>query len=83
MTHLLTTMLGSFTIPVELGTNPSSLLLLLPLVAAISIVYKATKMSVISANTFIKETVVLFVSITVVMIIVAIVLLFIAWFVTQ
>ncbi len=76
-------MLASFLVPEELGTNPNSLLLLLPLIAAISIIYKATKLSTITANNFIKEVAVLFVSITVVMILTAIVLLFIAWYVTQ
>jgi hypothetical protein len=76
-------LLANITIPEELGTNPKSLLLLLPLVAAIAIIYKATKIPTMSAWIFIKETVVLFISVVVVMAITAVVLLSIAWFVTQ
>ncbi|MBN2019966.1 MAG: hypothetical protein JW749_07065 [Sedimentisphaerales bacterium] len=75
--------MANFTIPEELGTNPQSLLLLLPLVAAIAIVYKATKLPAISARSFIRETMLLSASITVIMIITAIILLAVAWFVTQ
>jgi len=83
MLEIAACIIANITIPEEMGTNPQSLLLLLPLVAAISIVYKATKLSAITAWNFIKETVVLFVSIAVVMAITAVVLLIIAWFVTQ
>ena len=83
MNELSAFVLANFTIPEEVGTNLQSLLLLLPLVAAISIVYKATKLSVISAWNFIKETLILFVSIVVIMVVTAIVLLVVAWFVTQ
>jgi hypothetical protein len=83
MNELSAFVLANFTIPEEVGTNLQSLLLLLPLVAAISIVYKATKLPVISAWNFIKETLILFVSIVVIMVVTAIVLLVVAWFVTQ
>ena len=69
--------------PEEIGTNPQSLLLLLPLAAVIAIVYKASKLRTISAWNFLKETIVLFASIVVIMIVTAIILLIVAWFVTQ
>ena len=83
MNELTACVLANFTAPEEIGTNPQSLLLLLGVVAAISIVYKASKLPVISAWNFIKETVVLFVSIVVIMVVTAIILLVVAWFVTQ
>jgi hypothetical protein len=83
MNELTAFVLANFTIPEEVGTNPQSLLLLLPLVAAISVVYKATKLSVISPWNFLKESLLLFVSIVVIMIVTAVILLMVAWFVTQ
>jgi hypothetical protein len=79
----LTFVMANFLVPEEIGTSPQSLLLLLPLVAAISIVYKATKLHTLSAGIFLKEVLVLFVSIVVILIITAIVLLVVAWFITQ
>jgi len=56
----LTTFLASFTVPYEIGGDSMSLLWLLPLLAAVAIVYKALKLPVITANKFIREVVVLF-----------------------
>jgi hypothetical protein len=71
--------LAQFRIPEEVGTNPRSLLLLLPLLIAIAVVYKATKVPKVSAGNFVKESAVLFVSILVFMAITALVLAAIAW----
>jgi hypothetical protein len=75
--------MASFTIPEQIGTTPQSMLWLLPLVAAIAIVYKATKLPEIKAVNFIKEAVVLFGSIVVFMFVTAIVLYAIAWLVLE
>jgi hypothetical protein len=75
--------MADFTAPEEIGTNPQSLLLLLPLVAAIAVIYKATKLPHISAGNFLKESVALFCSIVVFMVITAIVLSGVAWLVTE
>ena len=75
--------MASFTIPEQIGTTPQSMLWLLPLVAAISIVYKATKLPEIKAVNFIKESVVLFVSIVVFMLATALILYAIAWVVLE
>jgi hypothetical protein len=83
MVELASHVLANFTIPEDIGTNPQSLLLLLPLAAAISIVYKTTKLPTVSVWSFLKETVILFVSIIVIMVATAIILLAVAWFVTQ
>lgn len=74
--------IASFTVPENFGPNPQSMLWLLPLVAAIAIIYKATKLPVIKAGSFIKETSILFSSIIVFIIIAALVLHAIAWLIT-
>jgi len=76
-------MLADFTAPVELGTNPQSLLLMIPVVAAIAIVYKATKLERITAGRFLKETFLLFVSIVAVMVVTALVLASVAWLILE
>ena len=82
MTDFASYIMAGFTAPEEIGTNAQSLLLLLPVVAAIAIVYKATKVSRVSAGNFIKESVLLFGSIVIFMVITALVLSAVAWFVT-
>jgi len=42
--------IASFMVPQEIGTTPESMLFMLPLVAAIAIVYKATKLPKITAK---------------------------------
>lgn len=75
--------LASFTIPEQIGTTPQSMLWLLPLVASISIVYKATKLPEIKIGNFIKEAAVLFGSIVIFMLVTALILYSIAWFVLE
>ncbi len=74
--------MAGFTAPEEIGTTAQSLLLLLPVVAAIAIVYKATKVPRVSAGNFIKESVLLFGSIVIFMVITALVLSAVARFIT-
>ncbi len=73
--------MAQFGVPEEIGTNPRSLLLLLPLIAAIAVVYKATKVPKVSVGNFIIESALLFGSILVFMVITALVLAAIAWFI--
>ncbi len=75
--------MASFTIPEQISTTPHSMLWLLPLVAAIAIVYKATKLPEIKVANFIKEAVVLFGSIIVFMFVTAFILYAIAWLVIE
>jgi len=75
--------MASFTTPEKIGANPQSMLWLLPLVAAIAIVYKATKLPEIKAANFLKEAVILFGSIVVFMSITALVLCTIAWLIIE
>ena len=75
--------MASFTAPEEIGTNPQSMLWLLPLAAAIAVVYKATKLPTITAGNFIKEAAALFGSIVVFIIITALTLFTLGWLITE
>ncbi|MGD1043441.1 MAG: hypothetical protein ABR913_10340 [Sedimentisphaerales bacterium] len=81
MLALAAIVMAEFTIPEEIGTNPRSLLLLLPLLVSIAVVYKATKVSRVSAGNFLKESALLFGSILVFIVITALALAAVAWFV--
>ena len=74
---------ASFTAPEEIGANPQSMLWLLPLAAAIAVVYKATKLPTITARNFIKEAAILFGSIIVFIIITALALYTFARLITE
>lgn len=76
-------LLASFTTPMHIDTNPASMLWLLPLVASIVVVYKATKVHKIRAYPFLKESAVLFGSILVFIIAAALILYGVAWVVTE
>jgi len=75
--------LAGFTSPLHIGTTAASMLWLLPLTAAVCIVYKATKLKEIKAAVFLREVAVLFGSIIVFMAIVAAVLFVFAWLFTS
>jgi len=59
--------IAGFTSPVHIGTDAKSMLWMLPLLAAIAIIYKATKMRVIFFRKFVREVVILFFTIAVFM----------------
>lgn len=75
--------MANFTEPEGISSNPQSMLWLLPLVVAIAVVYKATKLPKIKALNFLKEVVVLSGSIIVFMFITALILCTMAWLVTE
>ena len=75
--------MATFTTPEKISVTPRSMLWLLPLVASISIVYKTTKLPKIRFVNFLKESVVLFGSIVIFMVITALVLVAFAWLVTE
>ncbi len=83
MPTITTLLVAGFTVPERISVDPQSMLWLLPLVAAVAIVYKATKVSKIKVANFIKEVVVLFGSIVIFMVITALVLYALAWLVTE
>jgi hypothetical protein len=72
-------MLATFTAPEHIHPNPQAMLWLLPLAAAIAVVYKATKLRTITAGTFLKEAAILFGSIVGFIIITALVLYALVW----
>jgi hypothetical protein len=67
-------MLASFTSPVYIGSTAGAMLWALPLIAVISIVYKAIKLEEIKPIDFVKQVFLLFGSILVFMILTAIVI---------
>lgn len=75
--------MATFTVPEKITTDPQSMLWLLPLVAAIAIVYKATKLPEIKIANFLKESVLLFGSIVIFMFVTALVLYSIAWLIIE
>jgi len=75
--------LASFTKPEQIGTTPQSVLWMLPLTAAIAVVYKATKVHRVVAKPFFKETALLFGSIVAFMAVAALILSAVAWFVNE
>ena len=76
-------MIANFTTPEKIGVTPQSLLWLLPLSAAIVIVYKATKVPKIRVRSFIRDSAVLLGSILVFMFVAAMTLLVLSRFVTE
>ena len=76
-------LLGAFTAPIEIGTNPAAILWMFPLLAAIALIYKATKMRVLRWKAFSKETFVLFITICGFMIAAILVLNLISWMITS
>jgi hypothetical protein len=83
MTVFSEVLLASFTTPMHIGTDPASMLWLLPLVASIAVVYKATKVHRIRPYPFFQESAVLFGSILVFIFAAALILYGMAWIVTD
>ena len=75
--------LANFLSPEEVGTTPQSMFFLLPLVAAIAVVYKATKLPAVTVRSFVKESSVLFGSIVVFILVTAVILYSVAWLITE
>jgi hypothetical protein len=72
-------LLAAFTAPEDIKMNPQSVLWMLPLAAAVAIVYKATKLPEITARHFLRESALLFASIVVFIIAASAVLWFVTW----
>ena len=76
-------MLASFTAPITINTDPWAMLYMFPLLAAIAVVYKATKMRVIFGKRFAIQTLLLFLSVSGFMIAAIIVINLISWLITS
>jgi hypothetical protein len=83
MNELTSILTAGFMAPQEIGTTKQSLILLLPLVLSIAVAYKATKVPRITFGNFIKESIVLFLSIMAFLLFIALILEAVAYFVTQ
>ncbi len=83
MTPSICILLASFTTPMSIDTNAASMLWLLPLVVAIAVVYKATKVHQIRVRSFVRETALLIGSIMVFIAVAALILYGVAWLVTE
>jgi hypothetical protein len=83
MSAIAVCIMASITCPENIGTTAQSMLWLLPLAAAIAVIYKATKVQTITAGKFTREAVVLFGSIIVFIIVTALVLHALAWLITE
>jgi hypothetical protein len=75
--------MATFTTPENVGVTPKSMLWLLPLVAAISVVYKTTKLPTIKPANFLKETVILGSVVVFIYAFIALVLCVLAWVITE
>ncbi len=83
MATMMNLTIATFTAPLQLGPNPQLMLWVLPLAAAIAVVYKTTKLPTIKTVTLLRETAALFASIVVFMALVALALYAIARLVIQ
>ena len=79
----LSLLLGSFTAPVHIGTDPWSMLWMFPLIAAIALVYKGAKMQVLLTKKYLIESLLLFLSVSGFMIMAIFVLNLLSWLVTS
>ena len=75
--------LASFTGPIEIGTTASSMLWMFPLIAAIALVYKATKMRVLFVRKYLLQSLLLFLSVSAFMVMAIIVLNLLSWLLTS
>jgi hypothetical protein len=74
---------ANFTVPVQIGTNPLSMLWMLPLVVAMVIIYKAIRLPTITVRSFLKEVVLTSSVVVFVYTIAALALLALAWLITE
>ncbi len=80
---MLSLLIATFTSPEQMPTSPQASLWILPLMAAIVVVYKITKLSEFTPRKFLKETAGLFLSILVFIVITALVLHAIAYLISM
>ncbi len=75
--------LASFTAPEMMGTNPGNVIWMYPLLLTVAVIYKATKLRVLFIGKFIKEVVVLFLTLSVFLTIAMVALIFLVQFLTS
>ncbi len=67
-------LLATFTTPENIGMTAGSVLWIFPLLASVAFIYKATKMRVIFLRRFFRDVGILFCTLSIVMILVAVIL---------
>lgn len=77
------TLLASFTYPENIATAPAFMVWMFPLLAAIAVIYKTTKLRAILWKVFVRETVILFGVLSGFMILAVIVLNLLVWLITR
>jgi len=65
------TLVATFTAPENIGMDAKNLLWIFPLLLSVAVIYKATKMRVIFLRRFFREVVILFCTLSFVMLLVA------------
>jgi len=80
---MLSLLIATFTSPEQMPTSPQASLWILPLMVAIVVVYKTTKLPEITLRKFLKETTGLFLSILVFIVLTALVLHAIAYLISM
>lgn len=81
--HDFSSILAAFDAPMSIGTTKASMLWMFPLLAAITLIYKATKMRVLRWKPFVIDSLVLFATVSGFMIAAIIVLNLITWLITS
>ncbi|MEN6306664.1 MAG: hypothetical protein ABFD91_02810 [Anaerohalosphaeraceae bacterium] len=76
-------LLASFTTPEHVGTTAMSMLLMFPLLAAIAVIYKTTKLRAFFWKSMVLETAVLFGVLSGFMILAIVVLNLVVWLITS
>jgi hypothetical protein len=75
--------LASFTTPEPVGTTALSMVLMFPLLLAIAIIYKTTKLRAFFWKTMVRETIILFGVLSGFMILAIVVLNLVVWLMTS
>jgi len=75
--------LASFTQPENIATAPAFMLWMFPLLAAIAVIYKTTKLRAILWKIFIRETLILFGVLSGFMILAVVALNLLVWLITR
>jgi hypothetical protein len=83
MSALFYEILASFTQPENIATAPAFMLWMFPLLAAIAVVYKTTKLRALLAKIFFRETLILFGVLSGFMILAIVVLNLLVWLITR
>ena len=78
-----TQILASFTLPINIPTDPTSTLWMFPLLLAIATVYKATKIKVMLWDRFVKQVAILFATISIFMVFLGVALIFLVKIITE